>query len=119
MNLRNIVTFNAAVICALALILSLESKPSSEASAAPQDARSAYSWKSREDSSETSLQATAPRASFSSSNAQGMPSLEKVNVTFDGKTLFSDRLPSNQSRFAGKIAALTSKNQFVFLHNGS
>ena len=43
-----------------------------------------------------------------------LPPLDRVSVAYDGRIASSSRLPSTKSRFAGKIAALTDKNEFVF-----
>lgn len=42
------------------------------------------------------------------------PPLDTVPVSFDGRIAFSPRLPSMKSRFSGRIAAVTDRNEFAF-----
>jgi penicillin-binding protein A len=47
---------------------------------------------------------------------QKLPPLEQVNVYYnqDKDTAFTEKIPLFNSRFAGRVAALTQKNEFVF-----
>jgi cell division protein FtsI/penicillin-binding protein 2 len=64
-----------------------------------------------------------PRAALETDNevqgalrgrSQKLPPLERVTVAYDRNGVVSASLPAFDSRFAGRIAALTQKNEFMF-----
>ena len=50
----------------------------------------------------------------STQSLQKLPPLEKINISYSKSGAFSEYIPSFNSRFAGRVAAINQKGDFVF-----